>query len=254
MTSRSSGAALRTASPVDELVICLLARMLRDAGTVACGTASPVPAAAALLAQRLFPGKTKALIFGDPVSEPFHESGSELYDRIAQGRVNVFFASGAQIDGQANLNNVGIGPYPRTHLRFPGSFGTPFVALMVPRVIIYRAEHTLRTLVERVDFISAPGVPPVGVHRRGGPTDLVTHKAAFKFNPMQGGFALLSVHPGYSVADIVASTGFRFEVSTTVQETEPPEEHALALLRGPVHAELAQAYPQFAATRLGGAQ
>ena len=237
----------------DELVIGLIARLLGNAGTVAVGSSSPLPAAAALLAQSVSGGKTHALIFRNNISDPFPESGSELYDRIGQGRIDVFFLGGGQIDGHANLNMVGVGDYPRSQVRFPGSHGTPFIYLMVPRVILYREEHSRRVLVPQVDFISAPGVTPPGVYRRGGPTDLVTGKAHFTFDRKQGRFTLASVHPGHSVDEVLENTGFDFDRPASVPETAAPPPDWLRRLHGPVRAQVAETYPQFAATRLGGA-
>jgi len=234
----------------DMLVICLLAKMLENAGVVAVGSSSPVPAAAALLAQRLCPGRTRALVFRNNVNDPFHESGSELYDRIGQGRIDVFFIGGGQIDGQANLNNVGVGEYPRSKARFPGSFGTPFIISMVPRVILYREEHSPRVLVPKVDFISALGMPPPGVYRRGGPTDLVTSKAAFAFDRGTGRFTLSSTHPGHSVDDIVQATGFDFDRPPSVPETPPPPPPWVDLLTSVVRDQVAETYPAFARQRL----
>ena len=236
----------------DEIVIGAIARLLVDAGIVATGSSSPVPAAAALLAQRLYPGRTRALIFRNNIHDPFPESGGEIYDRIGQGRIDVFFLSGGQIDSQANLNMVGVGPYPRTPVRFPGNHGTPFIYLMVPRVILYREEHSVRVLVPRVDYISAAGVTPAGIYRRGGPTDLITGKAAFTFDRRQGRFTLASVHPGNTAEDIVASTGFTFERAAIVPVTPEPPVEWLQLLRGPVREQVAETYPEFAATHLGG--
>ena len=236
-----------------ELVICAIARLLVDAGTVAIGSSSPVPAASALLAEALSPTRTRALIFRNNINDPFPESGSELYDRIGQGRIDVFFLSGGQIDGQANLNMIGIGSYPRTPVRFPGNHGTPFIYLMVPRVILYRAEHSKRVLVPRVDFISAPGMTPPHVHRRGGPTDLITHMAAFTFDRQAGRFALAQVHPGFTVEDVMSNTGFEFKQPPNVAVTPEPSPEWLALLRGPVRGQVAQTYPRFAAVHLGGA-
>jgi glutaconate CoA-transferase subunit B len=237
----------------DELVICLLASMLRDAGVVACGSSSPLQAAATLLAEQLYPGRTRALIFRNNLDDPFQESGSELYDRIAQGRIDVFFLSGGQIDAQANLNNVGVGGYPRGKARFPGSFGTPFIYLMVPRVILYREEHSRRVLVQKADFISAPGVTPKEVYRRGGPTDLVTTRAHFTFDRGAGRFTLHSVHPGHSVDEVKAETGFEFKVPAIVPVTPPPPTYWLGLLHGAVRERVAQTYPEFARSRLGRA-
>src|SRR6187551_3458113 len=131
----------------DEVIICLTTRLLADAGVVAVGSFSPLPAAAALLAEELYPGRTRALIFRNRHNDPFPEGGVELYDRIGQGRINVLFLSGGQIDGQANINNVCVGEYPNAPVRFPGSFGSPFIYMMVPRIILFREEHTPRTLV-----------------------------------------------------------------------------------------------------------
>jgi glutaconate CoA-transferase, subunit B len=236
----------------DELVIGLIARLLENAGTVAVGSSSPVPAAAALLAEAVSAGRTRALIFRNNISDPFPESGSELYDRVGQGRIDVFFLSGGQIDGQANLNMVGAGDYPRSKARFPGSHGTPFIYLMVPRVILYREEHSRRVLVPKVDFISAAGVTPPEVYRRGGPTDLVTGMAHFTFDPKQGRFTLASVHPGHSVSDVVENTGFDFVLPERPLETPVPPRDWLERLHGPVRERVAQTYPQFAASRLGG--
>ena len=236
----------------DEVVIGLVARLLANAGTVAVGSSSPLPAAAALLAQSVSGGKTRALIFRNNVNDPFPESGSELYDRIGQGRIDVFFLSGGQIDGHGNLNMVGVGEYPQTKVRFPGSHGTPFIYLMVPRVILYREEHSRRVLVPKVDFISAPGTTPPGVYRRGGPTDLITGKAHFTFDRSKGRFTLASVHPGHSVEDVLENTGFDFDRPAGVPETPVPPRDWLQILHGAVRAQVAETYPQFAATRLGG--
>jgi glutaconate CoA-transferase subunit B len=235
----------------DELLISALTRTLAGAGTVAVGSVSPLPAAAALLAQALDPTRTRALIFLNSVNDPFPEAGSEIYDRIGQGRIDAFFLSAGQIDGQANLNNVGVGEYPDLPVRFPGCYGMPFIYLMVPRVILFREEHTPRALVDKVDFISAAGVTPPNVFRRGGPTDLVTTLAAFAFNRQAGRFRLTSVHPGGTVAEVVSATGFDFDREPEVPITPQPPEEWLRLLHGPVREQVAETYPTFAATRLG---
>jgi glutaconate CoA-transferase subunit B len=234
----------------ERAVIALLASLLKDAGVVACGSSSPVPAAAALLAEQLFPGTVEALIFRNNVNDPFHESGSELYDRIAQGRIDVFFLSGAQIDRQANLNNVGIGPYPHLQRRFPGSFGAPFVHFMVPRVILFREEHSRRTLVERVDFVSAAGLSPPEVHRPGGPTDLVTGRAHFRFDRERGGFILVGMHSGETIEGLVENTGFAFDLAEQVEVTPQLSGEWNILLQGPVRERLAETYPEFTKERL----
>ena len=97
------------------------------------------------------------------------------------------------------------------------------------------------------------GVTPPGVYRRGGPTDLITSKAHFTFDRSRGRFTLASVHPGHSVDEVIESTGFDFDRPASVPETVAPPPDWLSRLHGAVRAQVAETYPQFAATRLGGA-
>ena len=55
-------------------------------------------------------------------------------------------------------------------------------------------------MVPRVDIISAPGVSPPGIFRRGTAQALVTGRAVFRFDAARTRFTLASVHPGETVA------------------------------------------------------
>ena len=46
-------------------------------------------------------------------------------------------------------------------------------------------------------------------------------------------------------------TGFEFDVPEEVPQTPPPSAETLALIRGPIGAEIAETYPAFAARVLG---
>ena len=93
---------------------------------------------------------------------PFTEGSRELFDLTGQGRIDLFFLGGGQIDGHANINLIGTGAWPGEAVRFPGSFGSAFMYMMTPRTILFREEHSPRVLVPRVDAVSAPGVSPPG--------------------------------------------------------------------------------------------
>jgi glutaconate CoA-transferase, subunit B len=225
-----------------ELMIALLAREVAGLGHVVAGALSPLPAAAALLAQAC--GPTRATILGSRRFNPFSEGGRELFDCAAEGRIDAFFLSGGQIDGAANVNLVGIGETARPTVRFPGSFGSAYLYFLVPKIVLFREEHSRRAFPARVDFVSAPGTSPDNVYRRGGPTALVTGLARFSFAER---FHLESVHPGHDLAEVVAATGFAFERASTPPVTPPPTRAELSLIRGPVRADLAETYPRFAA-------
>jgi glutaconate CoA-transferase subunit B len=102
-------------------------------------------------------------------------------------------------------------------------------------------------LVAKVDNISAPGVSPPGVFRRGHAQALVTGKCVFRFHSDRACFSLDSVHPGETIESIRAATGFDFEVGDAVPLTEDPSEAELALLRGPICDEMLETYPEFCA-------
>jgi glutaconate CoA-transferase, subunit B len=240
---------MTSAGSHNELLIGTIARLLQGVHHVAVGASSPIPAAGAMLlrAKNEIAGHqpVRISIIGSEEHNFFTNGGVELFDCAAQGRIDAFFLGGGQIDGNANINLVGVGPYPRTEVRWPGCFGSAFMYYLVPRVILFREEHSRRVLVDRVDYVSAPGTSDELV-RPGGPTSLLTGMALFSFDKGRRCFALASVHPGYAVADIRENTGFDFDVSEDVPETASPDASDLAILRGRVTDELAETYPQFA--------
>ena len=229
----------------DEFLICVLASLLVGVRSVAVGAASPIPAAAALLTAHKSAGKTTAMILGSNSHGPFNDGGPEIFDRAAQGRIDAFFMGGGQIDGAGNINLVGTGEYPRSSTRFPGSFGTPYLYSLIPRVILFREEHSKRVLVPEVDFITAAGNGPAGVHRPGGPYALVTGRALFLYDRNTRHFVLSSLHPGHTLEEIETNTGFVFTTSSALDETPPPSPDALEMLRGPIRNQLKDVYPEF---------
>jgi len=228
-----------------EFLISTIADLIGDVGHVAVGAASPIPAAAALLARHRSESQLRVSLLGSERLSPFTDGGCELFDCAAQGRVDMFFLGGAQIDGYANINLVGIGDYPFLVRRFPRSFGSAQLYYLVPRVILFVPEHTRRVLVEHVDFISAAGSSAKNIYRRGGPYALVTGRCIFRFDRNARRFTLSSVHPGQNVDDIIKYTGFKFVVPDHVPTTTPPTPSTLIALRSLVLAQLADVYPRF---------
>ena len=229
----------------DELLICTIARMLEGLRHVAVGASSPIPGAAVLLARARSGGRLRVSLLGSEDHNFFTDGGRELFDCAAQGRIDAFFLGGGQIDGEANINLVGIGPYPRTTVRWPGSFGAAYLYFLVPRVILFREEHSPRVLVPRVDFISAPGTSADNIYRPGGPYALVTGLCVFDFDRERRRFRLASVHPGHTIDEVRVNTGFAFDEPATVPSTAAPDAESLALIRDSVGREIAEVYPQF---------
>ncbi|ACF03622.1 coenzyme A transferase [Rhodopseudomonas palustris TIE-1] len=234
-----------------EILICTIAKLLDGVRHVAVGASSPIPASGAMLLRALKQqaGETgpRISILGSVEHNFFTNGSAELFDCAGQGRIDAFFLGGGQIDGQGNINLVGTGEYPQTQVRWPGSFGSAYLYYVVPRVILFREEHTPRAMVEKVDFISAPGLSDEGVYRPGGPIALLTSKALFRFDKDRRGFELKSVHPGYDLAAIKEATGFKFAHDDVPAQTALPDPQVLKLLRERVYDEVAETYPDFAA-------
>jgi glutaconate CoA-transferase subunit B len=233
----------RLAAAIAHLVLDPALPQVRHA---AVGAASPIPAAACWLVRKLGHPLRLSLLHRRR-GNPFTDGTRELFDLAGQGRIDLFFLGGGQIDGQANLNLIGTGEWPGRAVRFPGSFGSAFMYLTVPRTILFREEHSRRVLVERVDHVSAPGLSPRDVFRRGTAQALVTGKCVFRFDAPAGRFVLDSLHPGESIASLRDATGFDFDCPPDVPLTADPSPDELSLLRGPVRDEMVGTYPEFCA-------
>jgi glutaconate CoA-transferase subunit B len=237
----------------EELLADVICRLIGDVRHVAVGAASPIPATAALLAREKGGGRPYVSLLGSRDHTFFTDGARELFDCAGQGRIDVFFLSGGQIDGAGNINLVSVGDYQHPKARFPGSFGSAYLYYVVPKVILFRVEHSRRTLVPQVDFVSAPGGSDKNVFRPGGPIALVTNRCLFDFDRERRRFRLASVHPGHSVEEVLDNTGFDFDRSADVPVTPPPSAETLRLLRSTVAPMLAEVYPQFAARVFGAA-
>src|SRR4029077_20230617 len=230
----------------EELLADTIMRLIGDVRHVAVGASSPIPALAALTLRERGAGRPYVSLLGSQRHMFFTDGGRELFDCAGQGRVDVFFLSGGEIDGEGNINLVSIGDYAQPNVRFPGSFGSGYLYYVVPKVILFRLEHSRRTLVPKVSFISAPGSNEPNVHRTGGPIGLITNRCLFSFDRAAKRFTLASVHPGHTVEEVIENTGFDFDRPDDVPVTPVPSDEVLRLMRETVAPQLAEVYPQFA--------
>lgn len=230
----------------EELLAVVVSRLIGDARHVAVGAASPIPATGAFLLKQKNPSLRISLL-QKRSGNPFTQGSRELFDLAGQGRIDVFFLGGAQIDGEANINLV-----EAEGKRFPGSFGSAFMYFSAGKTILFREEHSPRVLVKKVDYVSAPGWSPPGVQRHGGPAALLTGKALFKWQAEKRRFLLETVHPGSGAGDLRGVTGFDYDAPAQVPDTAAPRESELGLLRGPVAELIGENYPEFARRVWGG--
>ncbi len=204
-----------------ELMAALMSREVRDGEVAACGALSQRPAAGLLLAKELHAPNAELIIL-NPVFRPFQTS-RQFHFLAQRGELGLFFASGVQVDrnGNYNLHQIGTDP-ERPEVRFPGGYGGGMIYYCARRTVVFRTEHTRRSLVERVDFISATGSSPANVLRLGNPSKLITPKATFRFDKEEACLRLDSIHPSYTLDEIRENTGFDLGVLGPVATTPSP--------------------------------
>ena len=232
-----------------EIIISEISNLLKNDKHVAIGAASPIPGSAALLAQeerKNTNSKLQVTILHSQKFNNFTDGSRELFDASAQGRIDTFFLGGVQIDGEANINLVGTGTYPKLNKRFSGSFGSALMYFVVPKIILFREEHTPRTLVKKVDFISAPGTSPSNVFRPGGPKYLITNRALFSFNREDKKFKIEKINPELSLDEVIESTGFEFKTNKNLKYFTMPSQKRIDILRNIIAPKVLNFYPQFA--------
>ncbi len=231
-----------------EMMVAVAAREIEDGQLVFVGMRLPIlaygvarrthaPTARALFELGLMrdqPAQAFLGTMGDPpnvVRALWATRMSNVMSLMAQGGVDLGFIGGAEVDRFGNLNTSYIGDPARPAVKLPGSGGGADIAILSRRWVTLM-NH------ERVSYVTSPGhgdgTP--GWRRRngllgGGPSALVTTLAVFRF-PEEGGEAYLaSVHPGHTVEEVRANTGWDVKVAPDCGETPPPTAEELAQLR-----------------------
>lgn len=231
----------------EETMIAALARQVREGDWAACGTLSPMPAAALWLAKLTHAPGAQVMVAGS-IDWPFDGEWREFFDFAQAGRLNLFFLSGVQIDGQGNLNLMASGDYRRPQVRLPGGAGSAILGYVVERIVLFKTTHDARGLPSRVDYHTCPAYTPELSPRQhsGRFTRLITPKCVFALMPPETP-VLESLHPGVTLEEVRSLTGFEFRVLQEVPPTPPLTSEARELLHGPVKEKLAAVYPRFAA-------
>ncbi len=239
---------------IDELMVVTLARQFRSEDIVLNGTVSFIPVAAILLARATHaPGLTwvAGAVGVDAQPEPLigntldptmwkrcvmYLPQEHMWSYVHRGVLETFCIRGAQIDQYGNINNTVIGDYARPKVRLPGSAGMGDMGSLDKRIFIWTTTHTPRTFVERVDFRSCAGYLDGGDSRerlglKNGPQLVITNLCVMDFEPQSKRMRLKSVHPGVTVEEVQAQTGFPLIIPKEIPRTEPPTVEEICLLR-----------------------
>jgi glutaconate CoA-transferase subunit B len=161
----------------------------------------------------------------------------ELFQYFLQGGlVDVGFLGAAQLDRYGNINTTVIGDYPRPKVRLPGSGGACEIAINAREVFILMRQSA-RSFVERIDFRTSPGNLGGLSHRAAqgwqgrGPSVVVTDLGCYDFDPATGEMRLVTIHPGVTLEEVRAATGWDLRVARGLAATPAPTAEELRLIR-----------------------
>jgi len=236
-----------------ELMICLASRYLEDDGTVVVGTGAPC--AAAMLAQKTKAPKLMILFEAGGVgpqlpsmpvsvgdSRTYYKglaatSMPEIMETCQRGMVDYTFLGGAQIDMYGNINSTLIGDYDQPKVRFPGSGGANDLASLCWRTMMITPQDTSR-FTNDIEFITSPGYltgkgarEEAGLPPGCGPYKIITNLAVMGFDEETCRMQVESIHPGVTRDKIIENTGFELLWANEIQDTAPPSEEELRILR-----------------------
>lgn len=228
----------------DEILVCALARTVRDGDVATVGSASPLPTVAYMLAKLLWAPDVTIMSFNgglvdvafrpvalslaeqlDFATAALHAGGDETYHwYYQQGRVTHEVVGAAQVDRTGATNNIKVLRADGSAIRLPGQGGMADVANLHGKFLLYLPRQSARNMVERVSVRSAARVV-------GGVTAVLTDLGRFALDHDAGELMLTHVHPGVTLDEIRERTGWAPRVASDLRETEPPTAVELTALR-----------------------
>jgi glutaconate CoA-transferase subunit A len=228
----------------EEIMVCALARTVRDGAVASVGSASPLPTVAYLLAKLLWAPDLTIMSFNgglvdvgwrpmtltyaellDFHSAATHAGGDETYHWYYQrGRVTHEVVGTAQLDRHGATNNIAVRKPNGTNVRLPGQGGMADVANLHAQFLLYLPRQSRRNTVERVDVRSAARV-------RAGSMAVLTDLGWFERDEASATLVLTQLHPGVELDEVRERTGWPLEVADDLRRTPVPGDEELVALR-----------------------
>jgi glutaconate CoA-transferase subunit B len=243
---------------LDELMCALMAREIRDGDWVNHGAVVPLAGAALMLAKHTHAPSLEFFYLGTVFNSinPAEQDLSELmttpelayttsralvmhHDILSftlRGNCDFQFLRPIQIDRYGSVNVSVIGKPEAPRYRFHG-IAVADAMVLVKRVGLYVTEHDPRVFPEQLTFRTGTGHVDKDEWRARvgapgtGPASVVTPLCVIDFETPDRRARLRSVHPGVSVDDVQAATGFELAVTGDVSESTPPSAEELHVLR-----------------------
>ena len=164
-------------------------------------------------------------------------SMQDIFQAMLQnGKIQVGFLGGAQIDRYGNINTTVVGDYKKPKVRLPGSGGACEIAIHAQRVLLV-AKLDKRAFPEKVDFITSPGSFSQGKSRKAwgmpgrGPVKCITNMGILEPDEKTGEFVLTAIYPGVTFDQVKANVGWALKVQSPLQGVALPTAQEIKLLR-----------------------
>ena len=163
-----------------------------------------------------------------------HMPYRKVFDVVWSGRRNLIMMA-SQIDRTGNQNISAIGDWARPTSQLIGVRGAPGNTINHP-TSYWVPNHSTRSFVEQVDVVSGVGYQRA---EAAGPSAtrfheirrVVSNLGVFDFETPDRVMRLRSRHPGVTVDEIAAATGFELVIPPEAPETRLPTPEELDLIR-----------------------
>jgi len=124
---------------------------------------------------------------------------------LQNGRIEVGFLGGAQVDRHGNINTGGAAE----------------IAIHAHRILIV-SKLSRRAFPEQVDFVTSPGQRVAKV---------ITDKGVLERDEASGDLVLAGLYPGIEATEVRAGVGWKLESRARLNRLDPPTTAELQLLR-----------------------
>ena len=158
-----------------------------------------------------------------------------MFDMVWYGRRHVIMGA-SQIDAFGNQNFAAVGAdYAKPKAQLLGFRGAPGNTVNDP-TSYWIPNHSPQVFVEKVDVVTGVGwdraaAAGPAATRYFGLRRVVTNLGTLDFGGPDHRMRLVAVHPGVTVDDVAAATGFELAIADDVAESRLPTDTELDLIR-----------------------
>ena len=211
---------------VSDFLVLNLSKEINEGETIVQGTSTFIPLIATALAMEkkkidliggfssnpeITPKIPSTFSFKNYKNEKSYLGLSKFLDLLQNNKIHLEFLRPAQVDRFGNINNTVIGKHKKPKVRLPGGMGIDDVMHFVKKIVLYVPDHNNRTLVNKVDFITASGW-----NKGKGPNKIITNMCIFEF--VNKKITLTEINPSYSLEDVEVKTGFKFKITPKIKD------------------------------------